>query len=160
MASHYINKKSSGVLVSTARRERHMVLKGCQDPRKPRDTGILLNLQLVHLNCYRKTPSQFHFIYLQLHSLCRNLASQKRNKWMTSYEAKFMRWQVLNLTYCIKHFTGYKKRVGIMEVCGFGKCVKITAYFDFNWMSTDDTITDFFSCNSKVLDNYYIFQVQ
>lgn len=47
-----------------------------------------------------------------------------------------------------------------MEVCGFGKCVKITAQFYFNWMLIDDTITNFFSCNSKVLDNYYIFQVQ
>lgn len=45
---------------------------------------------------------------------------------MTTYDAKFMRYQVLNLAYCIINILLLKK-VEIMEVCSFGNCVKITA---------------------------------
>lgn len=98
----------SGVLVKGEREKSHMVLK---DARKPRNTGILLNIQLVNFNCATRKLSQNYILYkyVKLHLLHRHLSSYKRNKQMTMYQAKFIMCQVLNQAHCIKHFTDYKQ---------------------------------------------------
>lgn len=85
--SHYINKKTSGVLMKGGEEETTWHLKNA---RKPGNTGILLKIQLVIPNhAIRKlSPNYILYKYVKLHLLRRQLSSYERNKQMIVYWEK------------------------------------------------------------------------